>query len=269
MALDFDPWLRLWRLTPDGEPFDSLAGRLMPVRAEGVPAMLKLTEAPEEIAGGALMEWWAGEGAARVLARQGGALLLERALGSQSLADMSRNGRDPEAMSILAAAAEQLHRPRASPPPASLKPLPDWFRALWPSAQARGGVFHRAAAAARDLLAASGAPVVLHGDLHHGNLLDFAERGWLVIDPKGLLGDRGYDFANMVCNPDAPTALAPGVFEHRLDLVGQASGLGSRTLAAWVLAYCGLSASWTLDGGGDAWQALAIAERAAAVLDGA
>lgn len=33
--------------------------------------------------------------------------------------------------------------------------------------------------------------VTLHGDLHHGNVLDFGASGWLAIDPKGLKGERG------------------------------------------------------------------------------
>jgi aminoglycoside/hydroxyurea antibiotic resistance kinase len=45
---------------------------------------------------------------------------------------------------------------------------------------------------------------VLHGDLHHGNVLDFGLRGWLAIDPKGLLGERGFDFANIFTNPISP-----------------------------------------------------------------
>ena len=31
---------------------------------------------------------------------------------------------------------------------------------------------------------------VLHGDIHHGNILDFGARGWLAIDPKRLQGER-------------------------------------------------------------------------------
>jgi streptomycin 6-kinase len=58
--------------------------------------------------------------------------------------------------------------------------------------------------------------VALHGDIHHGNILDFGERGWLAIDPKGLIGERGFDYANNFCNPDAAIATRPG------RLVGQA-----------------------------------------------
>ena len=262
----FDSWLERWDLTPDGDGFKSLAGRLMPVRQAGAPAMLKVSHAPEEIRGGSLMAWWAGEGAARVLARQDDALLLERAMGPGSLAAMARNGRDDEACRILCAVGAGLHTPRAADPPDSLVPLEPWFRQLWPTAQAEGGVFARSAAVARTLLDAPRDVGVLHGDLHHDNVLDFGARGWLAIDPKGLLGDRGYDHANMVCNPDVETATAPGTLARRVATISIAADLEPRRLLSWILAYCGLSASWTLGDGDDPWRALAIGEIAAAEL---
>jgi streptomycin 6-kinase len=240
---------------------------LMPVVHEGAPAMLKLSRAPEELAGGALMAWWDGTGAARVLAREGEALLLERAMGSGSVAEMSRNGRDDEAMRILCEAGAGLHAPRAEAPPASLVPLERWFRQLWPTAEAEGGVFAKSAAAARPLLNAQREIGVLHGDLHHGNVLDFGPRGWLAIDPKGLIGDRGYDHANMLCNPDVETATAPGALARRVEVVSAASGIEPRRLLSWLLAYCGLSASWTLSDGDDPWRALAIGEQASGMLE--
>lgn len=59
--------------------------------------MLKLSHEKDERLGGALMEWWEGEGAALVFARDDTALLMERATGSASLADMTRSGMDDEA----------------------------------------------------------------------------------------------------------------------------------------------------------------------------
>jgi streptomycin 6-kinase len=46
------------------------------------------------------------------------------------------------------------------------------------------------AATARELLAKPSEVVVLHGDIHRGNVLDFGPRGWLASDPKGLVGER-------------------------------------------------------------------------------
>lgn len=269
MSLDFAPWLERWRLTPDGAPFESLAGRLMFVRHAGAPAILKLTREPEELAGGALMEWWGGEGAARVIAREGEALLLERATGPGRLVDMAHAGppADDEALRILCRTGAGLHAPRAAPPPDSLVPLEPWFRQLWPTADAEGGVFAVAAKVARSLLDAPTEVSVLHGDLHHGNVLDFGPRGWLAIDPKGLIGDRGFDHANMLCNPDVATALAPGALARRILTVSSASGIAPRRLTAWLVAYLGLSASWTMASGpGDVAATLRICEAAAGLL---
>jgi len=42
--------------------------------------------------------------------------------------------------------------------------------------------------------------VLLHGDLHHDNLL---KRGseWIAIDPKGFIGDPVFELAAFLCNP--------------------------------------------------------------------
>lgn len=269
MSEDFRPWLDRWSLTPDGEAFASLGGKLMPVIHRGAPAMLKLSQAPEEVAGGVLMEWWGGQGAALVLARDGEALLMERAMGVGDLAEMARGGHDDEACRILCAAAAGLHGARSTPPPASLVPLESWFRALWPAAEAHGGLFLKSAAVARGLLAEPREVGVLHGDLHHGNVLDFGPRGWLAIDPKGLIGDRGYDHANMLCNPDAATAAAQGVLARRVEVVSVAAQIEPIRLLNWLLAYLGLSAAWSLaDGPGDAARTLEIAAMAARELEG-
>ncbi|GAA0275368.1 hypothetical protein LNAOJCKE_1035 [Methylorubrum aminovorans] len=268
----FQSHLNRWGLVPDGHPITTHAAHLLPVLRNGEPAMLKLSHEQDERLGGVLMEWWGGEGAARVLARDANALLLERATGPASLADMARQGQDDEACRILCTAAAKLHAPRNKPHP-ELIPLKQWFQDLEPTAASHGGILRRSVEAARLLLDDQREVVVLHGDLHHDNVLDFGERGWLAIDPKRLLGERGFDFANIFTNPDLaeptrPVATEPGRFERRLDVVAQAAGLERRRLLLWILASTGLSASWFL-GDGDPLAAidLQIAELAAAELD--
>jgi streptomycin 6-kinase len=268
----FDAHLSRWGLVPDGGPIATPTGRLLPVRRGGEPAMLKLALEEEERFGGALMEWWDGDGAARVLARDGDALLLERAEGTASLSEMARTGRDDEACRILCAVAARLHAPRPKPFP-DLVPLPRWFRDLEPAAAAHGGILLRCAEAARALLAEPREAVALHGDLHHDNVLDFgARRGWLAIDPKRLLGERGFDFANIFTNPDLadptrPVATEPGRFARRVALVADVARLERERLLRWVLAWTGLSAAWFLGDGASPAIDLRIAELAAAELD--
>ncbi|HEU0301129.1 MAG TPA: aminoglycoside phosphotransferase family protein [Longimicrobium sp.] len=261
----FDPWLSRWRLAPDGEPVVTPYSSLLPVRRDGVPLMLKVARADEERAGARLMAWWDGGGAARVLEHDGDALLVERAFDDASLVRMARTGRDDEASRILCAAAARLHAPRDRPPP-ELVPLERWFRALEPAAARSGGIFARSAEAARELLADPRDVMVLHGDLHHGNVLDFGARGWLAIDPKGLVGERGFDFANLFCNPDLETATAPGRLARQVEVVAEAAGLQRTRVLMWILAYAGLSAAWSLEDGDEPEIALAVAELAAAEL---
>jgi streptomycin 6-kinase len=260
----FEVHLAEWDLVADGEPVRTHSSDLLPVLRNGEAAMLKITRFDEEKRGNRLMAWWNGDGAARVLASRDGAVLLERASGG-SLAELSRNGSDDEATRIICAVAGRLHRvPPADPP--DLVPLARWFRDL-DEAAGRGGIFARAAATARALLADPLDDVVLHGDIHHGNVLDFGERGWLAIDPKGLRGERGFDHANLFCNPDDGIATDQATFRRRLSVVAAAAGLERRRLARWVLAWVGLSILWPPFDAGRTAPVLRLSELAAAEID--
>jgi streptomycin 6-kinase len=245
----FEPFLSRWSLSPDGEPISTHSSSLLPVRSGEVPAMLKIAHGEEERNGAELMVWWGGDGAARVLAHEGDAILLERAVGVRSLEAMVRAGRDDDATRIICAAATRLHAPRPESLPATLVPLTRWFRDLEPGAAKYGGYLSRAAPIARELLATPRDIVVLHGDVHHGNVLDFESRGWLAIDPKGLIGERGFDYVNLFRNPDLETATLPGRFERRLTLVTELTGLDRIRLLKWIVAFTGLSAAWVLNDG--------------------
>lgn len=268
----FKEYLHRWHLVPDGDPIETHTGTLLPVRQAGRKAMLKIARVDEERRGGRLMAWWAGEGAAPVLAHAGEALLMERASGVRSLSQMARTGNDEEACRILCTTAARLHAPRQSPLP-DLVPLAQVFRALESAARTHGGILACCAEAARLLLAAPQDAVVLHGDLHHENVLDFGERGWMAIDPKGFYGERGFDFANIFTNPDlsdssVPVATDPERFSQRLASICEAASLDRERLLLWVLAWCGLSWAWFLEDGEDAPVNRKVAELAAARLGG-
>src|SRR5262245_17286132 len=262
----FDAYLTRWGLTSDGEPIATRGSDLLPVRRAGLPAMLKIAREEEERRGGRLVSWWGGDGSARVLAQDGAALLLERATGRRSLVEMARGGRDDEASRILCAVAARLHAPRGLPSP-ELIPLPRWFEALGPAAARHGGIYGPAAATARELLTKPSEVVVLHRDIHHGNVLDFGPRGWLAIDPKGLVGERGFDHANLFCNPDHATATTPGRLARQAGVVAAAAGLERPRLLRWILAYAGVSAAWCLEEKQSPQHPLTVAEQAAAELD--
>jgi streptomycin 6-kinase len=246
--------LARWELVPAGDPVETRSSVLAPVSWRGRPAMLKVARIEEERRGGGLMEWWAGEGAAPVLQREGNALLMARAEGGD-LAGLA----DDEATKILCDVAVRLHAARSKPRP-ELMPLSQWFRALEPAAMAHGGVLAECVAVARDLLAAQEQAIPLHGDLHHENVLDFGVRGWLAIDPKGLIGDRAFDYANLFFNPRHEPAKAN--FQQRADQVGRLAGLDRARLLRWIAAWGGLSAAFSIEDGDPPEDAMEIAQMA-------
>ncbi|MDP1837094.1 MAG: aminoglycoside phosphotransferase family protein [Reyranella sp.] len=253
-----------WGLVTDGREIITPSSVLLPVRCNGMPAMLKLAHEQEERRGGRLMAWWSGDGAARVLAEDDGVLLLERATGPRSLAAMARAGQDDEATRILCAATRRLHDHRAPLPP-DLVSLDDWFEPLL-QAHGQAGIIAEGRAVARELLAHPQEIVVLHGDIHHENVLDAGPRGWIVIDPKGLLGERTFDFVNILRDPDEAVALAPGRFARQVGVIAEAAALDRTRLLQWTLAFASLSAVWILGDGDTPTLDLAVAELAAVAL---
>lgn len=267
-------WRDRWALAPDGDPFVTPSSALQPVRRDGRPAFLKCALVDEEAAGAHVLRWWSGEGAAEVLdfGDDGRAVLLERAEGRRSLIELARSGPagDDDATRILCRAGRRLHTAGAGARPAGLHPLDEWFGELFEQAADRpddhDGLYPMAATEARALLAHPTADVALHGDLHHGNVLDFGERGWLAIDPKPLHGDPAFDLLNILCNPDATVALRPGRLERTAGVIAAESGLDERTLLRWALAWAGLSAAWSERSGDEAPIALGVGQRIRAVL---
>ena len=105
------------------------------------------------------------------------------------------------------------------------------------------------------LLATSPAAIWLHGDLHHGNIIEHAETGQLVaIDPKGLCGDPSFDICTFVRNhvPEHLNDEALSDFlERRIRLIGDAAGYPSERAVAWAAAGNALSLIWDLPPSGE------------------
>lgn len=264
----FEPWLDHWGLEPDGPPTATRTGRFLPVLYRSRPAMLKVVTEPEERDGARVLTWWAGEGAVTVFDYYHDAVLLERATGPGSLAALARQGGDLEATRVLCRVAATLHAKDPADRPAAVVPLERWFAALWPAARSHGGVLATGAEVATRLLADQRDSVVLHGDLHHDNVLDFGARGWLAIDPKGLYGERTFDYVNLLRNPGDDIALAPGRFQAQVDCIVYEARLDRTRLLEWTLAFTCLSAAWYLGDGDEPVTDLAIAGLAVTELSG-
>ncbi len=110
-------------------------------------------------------------------------------------------------------------------------------------------LIRRGGRVARKLLDEPQDVVLLHGDLHHQNILRDTARGWAVIDPKGLVGERGYEIGTWMMNPwgfpgrDDFLVLA----NRRLDVFADELGEGRRRLAEWAVMHATLCVCWALE----------------------
>lgn len=90
---------------------------------------------------------------------------------------------------------------------------------------------------------------LMHGDFHHYNILS-SERGWLVIDPKGVIGPAGYEIGPLMLNPW--TKPMDGVkfkvqAKRRVDVIRERTGWAREKIVGWALAHSVLSAYWDLE----------------------
>lgn len=240
------------------------------VRADGLPVVLKVGVPNRELSTEiAALELYAGRGAVQLLAADAerGLLLLERLLPGEPLADL---GSDEQATAIAAEVMQQMWRPLPAEHPFST--VADWARGMGRLRRQFGGgmgpfpagLVERAEALFRELLDSAEEAVLLHGDLHHHNILSAGRRPWLALDPKGLAGEPAYEIGALLRNP-MPWLLeqpSPGrTLARRVEQLAGLLGFERERLLGWAIAQAVLSAWWSYEDHGHGWEpAIACAE---------
>jgi len=122
----------------------------------------------------------------------------------------------------------------------------------------------RAEALFAELIYSMTEPVLLHGDLHHENILSAERQPWLAIDPKGILGEPAYEVGPLLLNQLPESLTEPELkrlLARRLDQLAEALGFEHERLRSCGLAHSVLSAWWSLEDHGHGWEgAIACAE---------
>lgn len=224
---------RHWRLEL-AEPFPyAYTSLAVPVRREdGSDAVLKVQHLDRENEHEAqALRAWEGDGAIRLLDEfpPRNALLLERCLPGTTL---SEAGADV-ALRVLIDLLPRLWKPAPTPPFRTLsEEAAHWTESL--DARPRTRVVEVALDALRALPATQGEQVLLHQDLHGGNVLAAQREPWLVIDPKPLVGEREFALAPIIRS----TELGEGRREmlYRLDRLAGELGLDRERARLWCIA---------------------------------
>ena len=245
-------------------------------RVDGAPVVLKLAPPGALAREAAALAHLNGPGCVRLLGAAGGALLLERVVPGTPLAALVPAS-DDAATRAACGVIRALHD---RPPP---DPAAGWDAAAGGArtlarhrdAGRRGpvpaGLVDRALGLYTDLLASAAPPVVLHGDLHHGNVLRGGD-GWVAVDPKGVLGEPAYEAGALLRNPYPVLSTLPDarrLTARRLDLLADELGHARERVQAWGFAQAVLAAVWSAEDHGELGEFGEAALACARLLDGA
>lgn len=197
-----------------------------------------------------------GQGAAKIFQTGKNAFLMEY-LDGITLGELTRQGDDQQAAQKLVETANKLQKvqfgrsysfDRSYPWPK----LEDWVVGLmelergasWTDENWRHIEMSRHLA--KELISTQKDVSLLHGDLHHDNIIKGA-RGYCAIDAKGVIGEKTYELANAVCNPIGAEELmvSRDRIEFLLTLWCEDFNLERARFLKWIIAQRGMSISWS------------------------
>ncbi len=258
-----------WSLAVDG-PFPDLSYNFVApcVCADGTNAVLKISYNEKDsviLSEAKFLTLVDGKGAVKLLRfdKNYCALLLERLIPGENLIELAKTD-DEQATANAIRVMKKIRRP----PPKNVR-----FPTLenWVSSFLRAGktnfdfagvkkaqkIFHR--------LIGSSEQNLLHGDLHHQNILSARRNSFLAIDPKGIVGDIGFEISVFLNNPRGWLLTNPDcrkiTTQRRVEQFAEAFDIEPRDLREWAYAEAVLSAWWTVEDGGSDWEKwLACAE---------
>ncbi|MGE5775785.1 MAG: aminoglycoside phosphotransferase family protein [Chloroflexota bacterium] len=148
--------------------------------------------------------------------------------------------------------------------------LSDWFNGLQRlRAKFNGGtgpfnekLVERVEHSVKDFFAENHKPMLMHGDFHHYNILS-SGRGWLVIDPKGVIGPACYEVGPFLLNPWGELLKLDHhrrMTKRRIDILHEHLGFERDRIREWGLAHAILSSWWSMESHSDWRYASAFAE---------
>lgn len=218
------------------------------------PVVLKVVRNPgDEWHAGEILNAFDGSGVVRAYEYIEGAVLMEWLIPGHSLIEMVRKGRDDEATEILADVIARMS-PRASVN--GTPTIEDWAKgferyAATGDAQIPRDLVGEGQRVYVELCGSQSQPRLLHGDLQHYNVLSDSGRGWLAIDPKGVVGELEYEVGAMLRNPYERQELftEQATIEKRIRRFSSTLHLDASRILAWGFAQAVLSAIWGVEDG--------------------
>ena len=244
-----------WQLALDGPVRETPKGCMALARRDGQPVVVKvIAPRSDETRAAAALLHFAGSGSVVLLDQVDHATLLERLAPGDPLTTWVVAGRDDEATHQLTAVALVLHR--SAHLPQDFPTVEEWGKGFLRHRRTGDGslsatLVDRAAALFVELAESQTERRLLHGDLHHDNILWDDDRGWVAIDPKGVIGEAAYEFGAAIRNPTDDVALfaSSEIVDRRSRIIAEQAGIDHSRIVQWAFAQAVLSAIWSIEDG--------------------
>jgi streptomycin 6-kinase len=217
------------------------------------PIILKLSLDTDGLKQEALaLSSFADVGAIKIIAESEGMLLLERAKPGLSLKSYFPS-LEAETIIIVSNIMKKLHVIK-TPKTQKFPHIKDWLTALDREHSDIPNNFLNHARKLRDyLLSTAPEQILLHGDLHHDNVLQH-DQGWVVIDPKGVIGERAYEVTTFIRNP-MPELLElqnpSRIINERINCFANILELDKERIKNWCVVQTILAWIWALEDNSD------------------
>lgn len=241
-----------WNLS-DLKPFENLSYSYVLSGMQGnKPIILKLSPDVEELKQESnALKALKNFGVVQILAEQNGAILLERAVPGTSLKSYFLS-KETEAIEIACNLMKKLHQ--APVPQDKFPHIREWLNALDKEWDIPIDYLRKARELRDQLLKTSTQSLLLHGDLHHDNILKNGN-DWIVIDPKGVLGELTYELTTFIYNP-IPELIsfedAESIIKDRINYFSREFHIDPQKIKDWCFVKIVLAWIWALENGIDA-----------------
>jgi len=178
---------------------------------------------------------------------------------------------DEERLAVAAKLATKLHRAENF----GVWTHERWFQELWTFELPKGSAVNRelfeiGRTRARQLLESTCERAVLHGDLHHYNILQNGSE-WVAIDPKGVYADPAFEPVAFLRNPIHTLAEDLHLVQtqaRRVQLLVDLMNLSAERIWGWAVAQISLDAAWSSGEWSEKWAKIALATYEAGYLLG-
>ena len=260
-----------WSIKVDA-PFTLSYNYVAPAtRSDGTKAVLKIgfptdKEFQTEIDA---LQVYNGEGIEKLLEvdKKDAVILIERETPGISLSEIED---DEQATKIIASVMKQLWKPLR--PKHKFITIAEWAQGISRFRQQHNGtsgplpsyLLDKAEKLFQELISSSAPPILVHGDLHHDNILSSDRAGWLAIDPKGIAAEPAYETAAMLRNPYAKLQNnrdLEKILSRRIAILSEELNIDPLRIQQWGIAQTVLSAVWSAEENDKGWEhTIAVAQ---------